>query len=167
LSRSSGFWSMPQVRAFFVDWTSAVHEIHARGQCISALVDLNSGQVQNAEVAAYIAAATTGLYIPGDTVAMLVPTSLAKMQMRRILEPKVHEFFRSPSITKSGQASSPGVMTVAAKLRAWSDAVMTTEFCAAVRYRHGLDQGSAAPGRRRFYRHVSDRQATVAEAVFH
>lgn len=101
LSKSSGFWSIPQIRAFFIDWKSAVRQIHARGQRVSALVDLSAGQVQNAEVAAYIASATTGLYSAGDAVAMVVPTSLAKMQMRRVLDPQAHGFFLSHSAAET------------------------------------------------------------------
>lgn len=94
-SVATGFWSIGQVRAFFEDWKWIVHQIHSSGRIVSALVDMSEGQVQKADVAAYIASATTDLYHAGDFIAMLVPTSLAKMQMRRVLDPRFHEFFLS------------------------------------------------------------------------
>lgn len=94
-SASSGFWSMRQVQAFFVDWGAVVRQIHLNGVAVSALVDMSESQVQKAEVAEYIMSATTGLYKDGDSVAMLMPTSLAKMQMRRVLDMRVHDFFPS------------------------------------------------------------------------
>jgi hypothetical protein len=91
----AGFWSVRQTRAFFHDWTRIVRRIHAAGGSVSALVDMSEGAVQRAEVADFIATTTAGLYQQGDGIAMLVPNSLAKMQMRRVLDPRFHGFFLS------------------------------------------------------------------------
>lgn len=95
ISRGSGFWSVRQATAFFADWRRIVVKIHGSGVSISALVDLGDGQVQSAEVVAIIAGATSEIYRPGDAIAMLAPNSLAKMQMRRALDGRYHEFFVS------------------------------------------------------------------------
>jgi hypothetical protein len=94
-SYGAGFWSIRQARAFFEDWRQIVGRIHSAGKPVSALVDLSQGAVQRPEVADIIAATTVGLYAEGDAVAMLVSTSLAKMQMRRVLDARFHGFFTS------------------------------------------------------------------------
>jgi hypothetical protein len=94
-SLGSGFWSEKQALAFFADWQAIIHRVHAAGQSVSALVDLSEVAVQKFEVADIIARVTVDLYVEGDAVAMLVPTSLAKMQMRRVLDARYHDFFIS------------------------------------------------------------------------
>ncbi|CAN5197409.1 hypothetical protein BH10PSE12_BH10PSE12_36320 [soil metagenome] len=91
----SGFWSVRQAGAFFADWTSIIRRIHATGQVVSALVDMSASAVQKAEVVDIIARGTAGLYENGDTVAMLLASSLSKMQMRRVHDPRFHQFFIS------------------------------------------------------------------------
>jgi hypothetical protein len=99
--RGSGFWSVGQAEAFFDDWTAVVRRIHLGGRSVSALVDLAAGAIQKAEVADIIGTATAGLYMDGDAIAMLVPTSLAKMQMRRLLDARFHDFFLSRSAAET------------------------------------------------------------------
>lgn len=91
----AGFWSVLQTRAFFADWTRIVQRIHGAAVPVSALVDMSQSAVQRGDVADFIATTTVGLYRPGDAIAMLVPNSLAKMQMRRVLDPRFHGFFLS------------------------------------------------------------------------
>ncbi|WBO23475.1 hypothetical protein [Sphingomonas abietis] len=93
----NGFWSFPQATAFFDDWKQIIRRIHAAGLPVSAFVDMTESGVQKADVAQLIATATLGLYRDGDAIAMLVPNSLAKMQMRRVLEARFHGFFISRS----------------------------------------------------------------------
>lgn len=94
-SQGTGLWTLAQAHAFFEDWRDVVGRIHTAGRPVSALADMSSSPVQRAEVADYITIATRGLYTGDDAIAMLVPTSLAKMQMRRVLDPRFHEFFVS------------------------------------------------------------------------
>jgi hypothetical protein len=97
----SGFWSVRQATAYFQDWDRIVAAIHANGIAMSALIDMGDGEVQSHEVAAIIAGVTSGQYRPGDAIAMLVPNSLAKMQMRRVLDARYHEFFISRSAAET------------------------------------------------------------------
>jgi len=100
-SIGTGFWSVDQASAFFKDWERIVRRIHANGVRLIAAVDLAEGGVQKAEVASIIATATDGLYHPGDAIAMIVENSLAKMQMRRVLDAQFHEFFMSKTAAET------------------------------------------------------------------
>jgi hypothetical protein len=97
----AGFWSPRQAKAYFQDWEKLIREIHAQGIAVSALVDMGDGQVQSSEVAAIIASVTSDKYRPGDAIAMLVPNSLAKIQMRRVLDARYHEYFISRSAAET------------------------------------------------------------------
>lgn len=90
-----GFWSVKQAQAFFEDWYAMIQSIHEAGQSVFALVDMSDGATQRPEVAEIILATARGLYREGDAIAMLVPSSLAKMQMRRLLDENFHDFFTS------------------------------------------------------------------------
>jgi hypothetical protein len=94
-SYGAGFWSIPQTIAFFADWKQIVRRVHVAERRVSALVDMRESQVQKVEVAGIIATATAGIYDEGDAIAMLVPTSLATIQMRRVLDTRFHSFFTS------------------------------------------------------------------------
>lgn len=100
-ARGAGFYSTRQTNAFFRDWSMIVEAIHGEGLAVSALVDMSDGQVQSHEVSDIIASVTNGMYQPGDAIAMLVPNSLAKIQMRRVLDGRYHEFFLSPNAAET------------------------------------------------------------------
>jgi hypothetical protein len=105
----AGFWSAKQVTAFFNEWRQIIRDMHANGISLSALADMGEGQVQSSEVAEIIANATSNMYRDGDSIAMLVPSSLAKMQLRRLLDARYHAFFISRSAAElwlQGRASS-------------------------------------------------------------
>jgi hypothetical protein len=95
-SHGAGFWSVRQATDYFADWRAIVRDIHSRGLSLHAIVDLREAQVQSNDVAAVIGSVTAEIYRTGDHIAMIVPTSLAKMQMRRVLDARYHEFFVSP-----------------------------------------------------------------------
>lgn len=99
--RGTGFWSVRQVSAHFAELSAIIGEIHAAGTTASVLVDLTEGVIQSPEVAHLIATNTARLYADGDAIAMLVSTSLAKMQMRRVLDPRFHDFFLSRSAAET------------------------------------------------------------------
>jgi len=98
---SVGLWSVSQANAFFADWKAMVGRIHAAGRSVFALVDLSDNAVQQPEVTQIVAAETANIYIDGDALATLVPTSLATMQMRRVLHAHSHEFFVSRSAAEA------------------------------------------------------------------
>jgi hypothetical protein len=97
----SGFWSVEQTNAFFVDWKNIVGRIQQGGHPVSALVDLTRSDVQQVEVANIIATVGDGLYLPGDAIALLMPSSLTKMQMRRVLDRRFHELFLSQAAAET------------------------------------------------------------------
>lgn len=94
-ARATGLWSLRQTKAFLNDWTQIVGSIHSQGGFASVLVDMSESTVQKIEIAKLFVDATQSLYRDGDAIAMLVPSSLAKAQMRRVLDGKFHGFFIS------------------------------------------------------------------------
>jgi hypothetical protein len=93
-----GFWSVQQVDAHFTALDRCVRALHHRGLTVSVIVDMRaSAPAQSQEVSMRLKAGVTGIYRPGDRVAMVLATSLAKMQLRRILDSEYHEFFLSLS----------------------------------------------------------------------
>lgn len=96
-----GTWSVPQAVAFFEEWRRAVGRVHKSGRPVSALVDLRKAATQRPDVTEVIAKGANSLYVDGDAVATIVPTSLAKMRLRGILDTRFHNFFLSPSAAES------------------------------------------------------------------
>lgn len=94
---ASGFWSVAQVDAHFAMLALSVRAIQQRGLAVSVIVDLRTAApAQSQEVSVRLKAGITGIYHTGDRVALVLATSLAKMQMRRIVESEFHDFFLSP-----------------------------------------------------------------------
>lgn len=92
---SSGFWSCDQAKRHFEAYVSCVREIHRRGTPAYIVVDLRTAAAQSQQVTTILHDAVEGLYKPGDRIAMVMGNSVAKMQMRRLLQPEYHEFFLS------------------------------------------------------------------------
>ena len=91
----TGFWSTQQTKAFFDGWRRIIAQIHRSGLSVVALIDLCQGTVQAAQVVDILGDGVADLYREGDVVAMLVPKSLTKMQMRRVIDLRYHQFFVS------------------------------------------------------------------------
>lgn len=92
---STGFWSLKQSEEHFRFYVACVREIHRRGLPALIVVDLRDADAQSQEVAETIRSAVDGLYKPGDRIAMVVESSVTKIQMRRVLQPEYHEYFLS------------------------------------------------------------------------
>lgn len=92
-----GFWSALHADHHFSKLDAILRGIRMAGLRVRVLVDLREAAVQPAETAERIGRATQEIYQPGDRVAIVVGSSLAKMQMRRAARIANHDFFVSPS----------------------------------------------------------------------
>jgi hypothetical protein len=91
----SGFWSVSQVKAHFARYMASLAELHRRGLKLSIIVDLREAAPQSREVSDVLHNIGLDIYRPDDRIAMVVVSSLVKMQMRRVLVADNHEFFLS------------------------------------------------------------------------
>jgi hypothetical protein len=78
-----GFWTEDYVDAHFVELGRLVERVRAIGGDILALVDLSEAPVQSPGVVARITAQTGRIYRPADRIAIVVRSSLVKMQIKR------------------------------------------------------------------------------------
>lgn len=94
-AEAHGFWAPEQTKAHFAAYVDCVAELHRRGLAALVVVDTRESAAQSQEVAEILRRSVEGLYRPGDRVAMVVQNSIAKMQMRRVLQADFHEYFLS------------------------------------------------------------------------
>lgn len=92
---SSGFWSVRQIATYFQNYNACIARWHGRQMNVTAICDLREAATQSQEVTDLLSRSISGIYKPGDRVAMIVANSLVKMQMRRVLDGQYHEFFLS------------------------------------------------------------------------
>ncbi|WP_445193891.1 hypothetical protein ACT009_08450 [Sphingomonas sp. Tas61C01] len=91
-----GFFDLPTLRAHFVDNAAVVERWRAAGRPIRVLIDAVNLKPHTPEGQACVQEATGRTYRPGDKVAILVCSSLVKMQMRRALSHgEILDFFIS------------------------------------------------------------------------
>lgn len=90
-----GSWTMRQIDEHFAQLTLLLARQRERAGQVLVLVDLTNADVQPPEVIHRIRQATTQLYCDQDRVAVIVRTSLLKLQMRRAAEARNTEFFVS------------------------------------------------------------------------
>lgn len=95
--KSAGFWSLRQIEEYFLNYNDCVRNFHVRDVHVASICDLREAATQSREVTDLLSIRVADLYTPGDRVAMIVPNSLVKMQMRRVLDGRYHEFFLSLS----------------------------------------------------------------------
>jgi hypothetical protein len=93
---ATGFWSRRQTTEHFAAYRQWAERIHASGLCLSLIVDMREAPPQSQEIADILRRGTTGTYRPGDRCAMIVASSIAKLQMRRVLNEDYTTFFVSP-----------------------------------------------------------------------
>jgi hypothetical protein len=101
VSRGTGLWTIEQMTAHFLVYREQLVRSRIAFGRARVLVDMQDVGVQRAEVAAYISRDTRGMYREGDRVAMIVPSSLAKMQMRRVLDSRFHQYFVSENAARN------------------------------------------------------------------
>lgn len=90
-----GFWDTALVTAHFADLGSHIARVRAPAMPVRVLVDLRGAPPQRPEVTTIVRQATLALYRPADRVAVVVESSLVKIQMRRILDCSKMTFFIS------------------------------------------------------------------------
>lgn len=91
--RGRGFWTPAQAAAHFQALAALIAARRALAAPVRVLVDLREAQVQSAAIAEGIRASTQRLYRAGDRAAIVVASGLLRVQVRRIVEPTVHELF--------------------------------------------------------------------------
>lgn len=91
----SGFWSVGQIDAYFVDLRRLIARLRADTGRVLVLADMRGVPPQSPEVAERLYGQNEELYREGDRSAIILDTSLAKMQMRRLLDERYHGFFLS------------------------------------------------------------------------
>jgi hypothetical protein len=90
-----GFWTIEILDRHFDRLRSAIAGRRSQWRAIRVLVNLQKAEIQPAEVIERIDARTRQIYDPGDRVAIVVTSSLAKLQMRRGITRLQHDFFIS------------------------------------------------------------------------
>ncbi|MBW4329428.1 hypothetical protein KY084_00860 [Stakelama sp. CBK3Z-3] len=95
LVEARGAFTEACLAAHFDELARHVADQHERG-CVRALVDLRGARVQPPAVIGLIHRRANELYRDGDRVALITPTSLLKVQLRRILPPDRFGIFVSP-----------------------------------------------------------------------
>ena len=91
-----GFWSPAIVDAHF-DELRVFLVPYRRGQrAMRMIVDLRTASVQSPETIERMTAGIRTVTETPDRIAVLVSSSLAKVQMRRVIGGSNHEFFLSP-----------------------------------------------------------------------
>ncbi len=90
-----GFWTEADIDAHFVELGHLIERVRAGGDDILALVDLSDAPVQSPDVTARITAQTRRVYRPEDRIAIVVQSSLMKMQMKRAVDRPNLEVFIS------------------------------------------------------------------------
>ena len=80
-----GFFDLPTLRKHFVDKAAIVTRWRAAGRPVRVLINAVNLKPHTAEGQACVQDATARIYKAGDRVAILLSSSLVKMQMRRAL----------------------------------------------------------------------------------
>jgi hypothetical protein len=93
--RAEGFWSTVQAEAHFSKLRHYIRLIQQRGMPVRVIVEMQECVPQSPEVAEIVARSGTDLYRAGDRVAIVVPNTITRMQMRRVTSGEYHAFVRS------------------------------------------------------------------------
>ena len=99
--RGEGLWTMAQMEEHLRDYREMLYRQRLIFSRVRVLVDLKDMSVQRPEVADLLSQVTRSFHQDGDRIAMIVPSSLAKMQMRRVLETRFHEYFMSTNAARN------------------------------------------------------------------
>lgn len=89
----SGFWSVETIERHFDDLSELLNRHRIAGKSVRVLVDIREAAVQAPDVMSCVKKRTDNIYESQDRVAVVVPSALAKMQMRRSLASQIHEVF--------------------------------------------------------------------------
>jgi hypothetical protein len=100
-----GLWTAPQMTAHLRRYADMVHRIRRVSGTLRVLVDLQDMGIQTPDVTEILARETARIRRDGDRIAMIVPGSLAKMQMRRVVGVSHHEYFASQEAARAWLSS--------------------------------------------------------------
>ena len=96
-----GQWSSEKVQRHFVDLGQLIAERRRAEAPVLVLVDVRDSLVQQAETVERIARAMTSVYQESDRVAVVVSSSLLKMQLKRLGNIAKVEFFVSMNAART------------------------------------------------------------------
>ncbi len=91
-----GFWTPSVMTTHFEQLQTSVSAFRQTKRAVKMIVDLRGSLVQSPETIERMKGGAASVTEPGDRMAILVGSSLAKMQMRRTIGDAQHEFFVSP-----------------------------------------------------------------------
>lgn len=91
----SGMWPEPYARAHFEELDRTLRRLRSRGSPLRVLVDIRDAVVQKPETAQCVSAATNNIYRSCDRIAIVVASSLLKLQIRRSTDTGLHRLFSS------------------------------------------------------------------------
>lgn len=95
VTSAADLWSPEDIDRHFDRLATVIDEQRRAGQQVRVLVDLRAAPPQPTETLARIGTRTVTTYRPGDRVAIVVTSSLAKMQMRDIMRSGDNALFLS------------------------------------------------------------------------
>lgn len=90
-----GFWTMDHAVEHLRGFEILLHEGRRMARPSRTLVDLREAAVLAPDVADYVHNTIRVMYRPPERAAILVASTLAKLQMRRGLNPETHQLFTS------------------------------------------------------------------------
>ena len=90
-----GVYTFIQAQEHFAALAALVSSVRSKRGRVKVLIDTARSAVQPANVAEKIEKSIRSLYTPQDRVALIVASTLHKVQMRRIADPKIIHLFIS------------------------------------------------------------------------
>jgi hypothetical protein len=102
-----GFWSMGPLERHFDEFAEVVADQRASGWTIRVLVDLREADVQLGEVIKRVIVRTAQVYEPHDRLAIVIASSLSKMQLRHIAARIDRKFFISIDAARAWLGTAP------------------------------------------------------------
>jgi hypothetical protein len=92
----TGFWSPAEIDDHFDELRDLIERMRTVRSDVRILVDLRESGAQSPETIVRISARIAAAYRDGDRIAMVLSSSLAKLQMKRAIQNLQHEMFVSP-----------------------------------------------------------------------
>lgn len=96
-----GLWTPSQMDAHLRDYNRLLLQTRRPGRGARVIVNLKDVGIQSPDVTAVLESRTRQYHRDGDRIAMIVPGSLAKMQMRRVLGTHLHTYFGSDAAARN------------------------------------------------------------------
>ena len=98
---AQGQWTAPQLELHFTALGGLVAERRRSGKQVLVLADVRDSLVQEGDIVERLGRATSGLYEDGDRIAVVVASSLLKMQLKRVVNVANVEFFVSMNAART------------------------------------------------------------------